>query len=558
MSEQAGSKLAAGAMANVLTHLVRAGELTVANLAHAQQLARRRQVPIDVALQDLGLVAPMRLARALSAASGLPLGPQSAAGANMEVMRRMPRREAERWGAVPLADDGQCVQVAVVDPFDPMLGDWIAAVFKGRRLDKQLVTREALADLINQVWTTEPDFSQLEALLDGTTGRMLLQPADLQSARSPLARFWEDLLGHAVNRGASDLHLDPGEHLFRIRMRVDGRMRDVHGMKMIHWLPVINRLKILAEMDIGRHMDPQHGQFSQVLQHRRVSFRAAILPSLHGEALVLRVLERRHGANGVSDLDMPPATQDRLRQVLAKPEGLVLVTGPIASGKTTIAAALLRTLASANHCIVTLEDPVEVQINGARQVPVNAEHSWRFSDLMRHVLRQDADVVFLGEIRDADSAALTVATATIGKRVLATLHARDAVAAITRMLLLEVDPGGLAEGLVAVTNQRLLPRICTACRMPGGAGEAPFIGRGCPACRGTGISGRVPIMEVLLIDEEMRDAIAQRDLRALRRAAAAGLAGRDLGAAALALVANGVVARSDAAAQVSLQGDPAP
>ncbi|WP_372827687.1 GspE/PulE family protein [Polaromonas sp.] len=557
--DQADLRLASRGMARVLQTLVQAGDLSAANLAQAQQLARRRQVPIDAALHDLGLVPARRLLQVLSAVTGLPVNQAADTPVDPELVRRLPRREAERWGAVPLSDDGRRLRLALVDPFDPALDDRLATLFKGRQIAKQLVTRDALADLLNAAWGTEPDFSRMEALLDGAGGALHLPPADLQSARSPLARLLDDLLGHAVARGASDLHLDPGEHLFRIRMRVDGLMRDVHSIKMVHWLPVINRLKILAEMDIGRHMDAQHGQFSMSLHHRRVTFRAAILPSLYGESMVLRLLDRRHGADGLGDLAVTPTTRARLERMLARPDGLVLVTGPIASGKTTTAAALLRTLAAAQRCIVTLEDPVEVHIHGARQVPVHAERAWGFGELMRHVLRQDADVVFLGEIRDAGSAGVTVATAMIGKRVLATLHARDAVAAITRMLLLEVDAGGLAEALVAVTNQRLLPRLCLSCRTPDKAAAAgPFVAPGCPACHGTGISGRAPVMEVLLIDDPMRDAIARRDLRALRQAAAADLHGQDLQAAALELVAGGVVGLRDAAAQLTLQAKALP
>lgn len=538
---------------DVLEQLVRDGELPQDRLHQATMAARRQQLPLDTALQDLGLLSPRRLAEAIAQASGVPLYRPFEDVPDPALARRGSRADATRDACVPLSDDGGTLTVAVVDVFDPVLEDRLRSAHPGRRIDKRVASRPEIHDLIHAAWRSEPDYDGLEAQLEGAAGTLAHDPAQAMT-RPPVVRLCDAILEHAVAWGASDVHLEPGEHLFSLRLRVDGELRHVHGFRMAHWQALLHRLKILAELDIGKHLSAQNGQFSQRVQGRRVNFRAAVLPGMHGEIMVLRVLDQRRGGFRLGDLSLAGSASQALQRAMKKPDGLVLVTGPIASGKTTTAAAMLGELGRAGRCIVTLEDPVEIVMAHARQIPVLAERGLGFGALMREVLRQDADVVFLGEVREADAAALTVSTAMIGKRVLATLHASDAVAAILRMLALGVERGALAETLTAVSNQRLLPRLCPHCRVREPAAPAVWRAPGCPACRGTGVRGRVPVMEVLTIDAPIRDAIASGDFRALRACASQALAQATLAGDALGRIEAGDVDRA-AASRVIHLGD---
>lgn len=515
---------AARSIPELLESLCSRGLLPAADLSHARELSRRRRIPLDAALQETGVLPGPRLAQWLAEACGLPLYEPHADAPDYKAMRRISRHEATRSGALPIQDDGAKVVVAAVDPFDPLLDDRWSALFPGRRRETWVIARADLHDLLNAAWQVHDPLEPLMQLLEPAAGGA---STAVSTGGAQITRFCDAILEDGVARGASDIHLDPGDHLFRVRMRVDGLIVDVLRAGMGHWQALVHRFKILAEMDIGRHMDAQNGQFSLSMQGRRVSFRAAVLPTLHGESLVLRVLDQRRSGARLGELGLSATAAAQLARAMRRPDGLFLITGPIAGGKTTTAAAMLGAW-STGRCVVTLEDPVEVLVPGARQVPLNA---WGFTGLMREVLRQDADVVFLGEIRDADSAALTVSTAMIGRQVLATLHARDAVAAISRMLSLDVDGVALAESLAAVTNQRLLPRKCPHCA---GIPFSAAAGRtACAVCRGTGVLGRVPVMEVLVVTDAMRDTIAQRDVRALRLLAHQALAGADLRAETL-------------------------
>jgi type II secretory ATPase GspE/PulE/Tfp pilus assembly ATPase PilB-like protein len=537
----------------VLNQLVQTGQLAPSRLAQATSVARRQQLPLDTVLQEMGLLSAPRLAQLVAQASACQRYRPLVDTPDRAVARRYPRAQAVQQGAMPVADAHGVLTVVLVDVFDPLIQDRLLSAFPGRQLDKRVATRAELHDLVQAVWSEAPEFEKLEAMLDGHVLALPnLTPGLAQAQQPAVVQLCERLLEHAVAQNASDLHLDPGEHLFNVRMRVDGGLRDVCSMRMAHWPALLNRLKILADIDIGKHLSAQGGQFSLRTQGRLVNFRVALLPTLHGESLVMRVLDQRRGGFELEDLAISIGARHQLQKALQRPDGLLLVTGPVASGKTTTAATLLGALGVGGRCVITLEDPVEITLSSARQVPVRAEQGLGFGPLMREVLRQDADVVFLGEIREADAAALTVSTAMIGKRVLATLHARHGGHGVARVLSLGVDPGALADTLVAVSNQRLLPRLCPSCRQPQSQGHRGWVAAGCLACLETGIQGRLPVMEVLIVDEPMRDAIARSDLRTLRQQAAATLMQADLRSEALDLVATGEVAWDTVLAQVHL------
>ncbi|MCA9303179.1 MAG: Flp pilus assembly complex ATPase component TadA [Phycisphaerales bacterium] len=343
------------------------------------------------------------------------------------------------------------------------------------------------------------------------------------AGRAPVVRIVNALLLEATRLGASDIHLDPTEKDVAVRMRIDGVLEDRHRLPRSIRDEIISRVKVMARMNVAERRMPQDGRISVDIGSRALDLRIASLPNVHGERLVIRLLDTESVTHTLADLKMGDDTQHRYERLIKRPNGIVLVTGPTGSGKTTTLYATLQLLNQPGSNIITIEDPVEYKIHGVSQSQINEKAGLTFARSLRSVLRQDPDIIMLGEIRDPETAIMAMQASLTGHLVLSTLHTNNAASSVTRLLDLGAEPYLVASSLVGVMAQRLLRQLCPRCKAVATAGpleqqwlggeivSTPLIARavGCEYCRGSGYDGRRGIFELLEINQAVRDAIGR-------------------------------------------------
>lgn len=337
---------------------------------------------------------------------------------------------------------------------------------------------------------------------------------------APVIRMINALFTQAARDGASDIHIEPFETHSVVRYRVDGTLRDIVSPRRALHSALVSRIKIMASLDIAEKRLPQDGRIALRVGGRPIDVRVSTLPTAHGERAVLRLLDKSAGRLQLEKLGMAADVLQQLDRLIHMPHGIVLVTGPTGSGKTTTLYAALGRLDASTTNILTVEDPIEYDLPGIGQTQVNARIDLSFASALRAILRQDPDVIMIGEIRDLETAQIAVQASLTGHLVLATLHTNDAVSAVTRLQDMGVEPFLLASTLQGVLAQRLVRRLCQACKIPNDDGTASWNPAGCPRCSHTGYSGRTGVHELFVLDDDLRSQIhANADEQALRRGA---------------------------------------
>jgi general secretion pathway protein E len=352
---------------------------------------------------------------------------------------------------------------------------------------------------------------------------------------APIIRLLNALLAQALRERASDIHIEPYETRSVVRFRLDGALRDVIEPKRALHAAIVSRIKVMAQLDIAEKRLPQDGRITLRLGSRPVDVRVSTLPTGHGERVVMRLLDKQAGRLELGRLGMNETTLASLDALIHRPHGIILVTGPTGSGKTTTLYAALSRLDARTHNIMTVEDPVEYDLDGIGQTQVNPRIELDFARALRAILRQDPDVIMIGEIRDLETAQIAVQASLTGHLVLATLHTNDAASSVTRLVDMGIEPFLLASSLLGVLGQRLVRRLCQACRAPHvpDVAERTLVGSmdanaplyravGCPVCNGTGYRGRAGIYELLVVDEVLRRMIHDGDAEQALRAHAVG------------------------------------
>ena len=392
------------------------------------------------------------------------------------------------------------------------------------------VDDEALETLLTAAYSHSEDAASVMGVAENEIDldRMLQdmpEVADLLEAQddAPVIRMINALFAQAARDGASDIHIEPFETHSVVRYRVDGTLRDVVSPRKALHAALISRIKIMAHLDIAEKRLPQDGRIALRVGGRPIDVRVSTLPTGHGERAVLRLLDKEAGRLQLERLGMAPGVLAQLDRLIRQPHGIVLVTGPTGSGKTTTLYAALSRLDAATSNILTVEDPIEYDLPGISQTQVNAKIDMSFALALRAILRQDPDVIMIGEIRDLETAQIAVQASLTGHLVLATLHTNDSVSAVTRLTDMGVEPFLLASSLLGVLAQRLVRKLCPECKRPTTQdGARVFHPVGCAACNHTGYSGRSGIHELFTVDDEARRLIHEgSDERELRRAAAA-------------------------------------
>lgn len=468
------------------------------DLARARAAAEIADKRLDQALLDLGLLteAALRdvLARQFGVADALP-GELPPAPVLPEALS--PHYLATS-GALPLNAVGDMLALAMVDPFDDFTATAIS-LKTGRSVVRRRISRQrfeaAMADVYGVAFAPETNLVG-DAAAEASTGDVeLLRDA---ASDAPVIRFVQDALRAAVERQASDIHLRPMRGGAEMLFRVQGELERQTPPEPRQFASIISRLKILAGLDISERRLPQDGRIRANVAGRPVDIRISTMPHIHGEGAVLRLLSRELAVSGLGELGFSPAIQGQLETLFTAADGLILVTGPTGSGKSTTLHAALKQLIRPDLNVVTIEDPVEYRVDGAAQIQVDEKIGLTFPRVLRSLLRQDPDIILVGEIRDAETAKIAVQAALTGHLVLATLHTNSALAAVPRLVDMGVEPYLLGAVLRGVLAQRLVRRLCTHCR-----------GNGCERCSDSGYAGRVAIGELLQLDAELSESLTQ-------------------------------------------------
>jgi type IV pilus assembly protein PilB len=503
----------------LLRFLQKHNVLTAAQAGAIETLCRDESVPIPEALERKGILTDRQLAELLAPALRLRLVDLASHTIDPIVMRLVKENLVTRYEVLPLRLDGNVLDVATVNPLD--LEAMKAIEFAtGKRVHFVVASRTEILDAIKHTYRLEESLEQFlqnvpdqdlqmtELHDDGRDLRMLAADAELP----PVVKLADLLFVEGIKAGASDVHVEPTAEGVIVRYRIDGMLEE--GFHFPKWVqnPLVARLKVMARMDIAERRVPQDGRIQIRYQNRTIDMRVSSLPMQHGEKITMRILDATRALISLDRLGLLPQDQQRLREASAKPQGMLLVTGPTGSGKTTTLYALIRAIRSTTTNIITIENPVEYQLKGINQVEINEKQGLTFASVLRSVLRQDPDVILVGEIRDQETARVAFQAAQTGHLVLSTLHTNDSAATITRLIDLGIEPYHIAASVNLIMAQRLARRVCQSCGMaadqPDEVVQALRVpakhpgyrkGEGCSACRQSGYAGRVGIYEIVPI-----------------------------------------------------------
>ncbi|OQY58089.1 MAG: general secretion pathway protein GspE [Desulfobacteraceae bacterium 4572_88] len=446
----------------------------------------------------------------------------------------------QKYQLAPLKKTKNLLTVAIMDPMNISALDAIEA-FTHAEVEPVICTQQELNFLISNIYGAESgigsvlgEMDEMEYHSSEEDAEQVLATEDVEvtslqgmAEEAPVVRLVNSILSQAVNEGASDVHISPEKDSVQVRFRVDGKLREVPAPPKSMILPIVSRFKILANMDISVSRVPQDGRFTAKMNNKEVNIRASILPTIYGENLVLRLLDTSAGVYELKQLGMDQEDRKKIEDMMIKPYGMILSTGPTGSGKTTTLYSILKKINQPDINIITLEDPVEYRIGKIRQTQLNRKAGMTFASGIRSILRQDPDVIMVGEIRDPETAAIGVQSALTGHRVLSTIHTNDASGAISRFVDMGIEPFLISSVLLVSIAQRLIRKVCPYCRQPydppfaslkywdlesgrtQAKGEGIMQAKGCFNCMNTGYKGRIGIFEVLVVDETVQNLIIE-------------------------------------------------
>jgi MSHA biogenesis protein MshE len=546
------------------TQRLRLGEILVAQKAISQEQLRlaleeqrRSGRRLGRVLVDLGFLSEEKMAQSLARQLNLRYVDLRQHSFNRTLVQKLPESAARRFRAVALEERGAAIVVAMADPTDLFAFDELTRILK-KEVETAVAAESQVLQVLDQVYRRTEEISglarELQQDLADTTIDFGALSATLGAEDAPVVKLLQSLFEDAAQVGASDVHIEPQEDRLRIRFRIDGELHAQSDTELRIASALTQRLKLMAGLDISDRRLPRDGRFNVLLRGQPVDVRISTMPTVHGESVVMRLLNRASGLLSLEHLGMPEAMLRRFRTILDRVSGMVLVTGPTGSGKTTTLYAALNELNTPSRKILTVEDPVEYKVAGLNQIQVNEKIDLSFATVLRSVLRQDPDVILVGEMRDAETAQIGLRAALTGHMVLSTLHVREAASAPVRMLDMGVPRFMVATSLQAVIAQRLVRLVCEACAeahaptpqetrfleatCPELAGEFKR-GRGCGHCNSSGYRGRRGVYEMLEMTPRLTEAVAKEDVSVFMRAAQEELAGHTFVQHAAALAASG-------------------
>jgi type IV pilus assembly protein PilB len=498
--------------------LVERGLITEAQLEAAVNEQKKSGRRLGRVLVDQGVLSPEALLDVLSAQLGVPTSRINAYTVDPDALNALPEKVARRHTAFPLQKTGTTLLVALAVPKDLTALDDLRFA-SGCEIQTVLALEDEIIGALNRYYRDEwmPDITEEQpdsVVIDSYAAQLLTRD---EAAERSAVSVLERVIARAAGDGASDIHFEPRSEEFHVRFRVDGTFREIAVLPSTRAPAVVARVKVLSGMDIAEHRVPQDGRFSATVGDQRLDLRSSTYPTIHGEKAVLRLLDSGRLRLQLDHAGMAGQTLQTMRELIHRPEGILLITGPTGSGKTSTLYAALGELAQTGKNIVTIEDPVEFALPGVNQAQTNDKAGFTFANGLRSILRQDPDVIMVGEIRDSETLEVAIEASLTGHLVLSTLHTNSAIATVTRLFEMGLEPYLLASSVVGIVAQRLVRRICTTCRIEvqtppalramfrRGEPASYYRGRGCHDCRGTGFRGRIGIFELL----EMKTAISE-------------------------------------------------
>ncbi|MGB5920614.1 MAG: ATPase, T2SS/T4P/T4SS family [Syntrophobacteria bacterium] len=444
-----------------------------------------------------------------------------------KVIELVPERIARAYLALPIFKIGNALTVAMADPFNLIAVDDLRSR-TGCEIETVISTEDKIEKCLDHYYRMDESITQLIAGVAEEEGEKTASKDPAVAAEigeAPVIKLANLIIQQAVRDGASDIHIEPGEHDVKVRYRIDGMLHEINKIPKTIQEAITSRFKVWAEVDVTEKRTAQDGRFFAGSDGKRVEVRLSTFPTIYGENLVMRILDPTATILELKSLGLPPAIFDSYIKLVKATQGMVLVTGPTGSGKTTTLYATLDTVRDPALNIITIEDPVEYRLEGIRQTQVNPQGGVTFAAGLRAIVRQDPDVIMVGEIRDLETAQMAVRASLTGHVVFSTLHTNDAPGSITRLLDIGVEPFLISSGVTGVLAQRLARTVCRSCKEPyvpseedleqfgiaeRAKGRTFFRGRGCQGCRFSGYRGRVGIYELLLVTDAIRDLINQR------------------------------------------------
>ncbi|MCI0526109.1 MAG: GspE/PulE family protein [Nitrospira sp.] len=501
------------------------GLISDKDLARAVEEQTRRgmgQKSLSAFLSEMGYVTEQGVLKAMGIQYNLPTVDLKGMRVDSSVLKLVPEEMARRFRVLPLYLVEKELTLAVADPTHIYVIDTLANQTRCQIQPVLASERDIIEALDYNYCAPSQPQSQVEETLMAATDLKRLEEAGKEVS---IVRTVDGIFLRAVQEGASDIHLESGKDKLSVRLRVDGILKEYDSFSPKEQPAIISRIKIMSHLDISERYKPQDGRIKLQMTGREIDVRVSTLPTYYGEKAVLRLLDQQKVQLNLEDLGFSPHNLNLLKNMIVQPYGLILVTGPTGSGKSTTLYAALNAIKSEEKNIITVEDPVEYQIPLINQVQVNLKKDLTFATALRSILRQDPNVIMIGEIRDPDTGQIATEAALTGHLVFSTLHTNDAPSSVIRLVEMGIEPFLLAPSLLGIVAQRLARKICVECKesytprkveldklgIPEGSGEIRFArGKGCPVCKSSGYKGRIAIHEILVADETIRNLISER------------------------------------------------
>lgn len=504
----------------VIDLLLKEGLITQNMLEKAREEIKRTGFSIENALEKLGFITEEDIVKTQANALGIPYVDLTDYVLDSELVKLIPENVARKYKVIPLFKISTNMTIGMVDPQDIMAIDQVRRLSQMDMIDPVLVSEKGLQKVLDSYYQTTGSIEEIVRSIDSQKISEAERKGLTEVAEeAPIIRLVNTLVFQAVKERASDIHVEPEEENVRIRFRIDGLLYETNLLPKKLQNAIISRIKVLSKMDIAENRKPQDGRIQQKIENRDLEIRVSTFPTIHGENVVMRLLDRSSVLLGLKKIGFLENDFQAFEKLIHRPYGIILVTGPTGSGKTSTLYAALTQINSTQKNIITIEDPVEYELPLIRQTQVNPKAGITFANGLRSILRQDPDIIMVGEIRDKETADVAIQAAMTGHLVFSTLHTNDAPSALARLMDMGVEPFLISSSVIGIAAQRLVRLICEKCKEKhtppndvlktmGYQEKVEFYrGKGCGFCKGSGFMGRTGIFELLTINEDIRKMI---------------------------------------------------
>lgn len=504
--------------------LIESGDISQQQLDEALRVSREKGSVLGETILELGFVDEKTLYRNLATLFRVPYLDLNTVVIDKDAVAMIPQDIAKKYIAIPVKKEGRRLVVTMTDPINFYGIDDMQNI-SGMNIETVISAQRDILNAIDRYYGSESAEKAFEDLRKEYSSINLTELSEISAsevASAPVVRLIDSILQHAIKSNASDIHIEPTVSALKIRFRIDGQMQEVMTSSMSTHPAMITRIKIMGGMDIAEKRVPQDGRVETVIDGINIDLRISTLPTVYGEKAVIRILGGTSGTLSREQLGLSENNNLLMDKIIKSPHGIVLISGPTGSGKTTTLYALLKEFNKPNINIITVEDPVEYKLEGINQVQVNAKAGLTFASGLRSILRQDPDIIMIGEIRDSETAQIAIRASITGHLVLSTIHTNDSASAVVRLVDMGIEPYLVSSSLVGVVSQRLVRNICPRCKTSYQPSPSElellninepttlYRGEGCPACNFTGYRGRRGIYEILVVTKEIRELINQK------------------------------------------------